>query len=150
ISRANAAGRIFSGFFFGANEHGVCVITANHFGAPAARQRDGQIACAAAEIEDARFGALKNILKTRDDAAAPNPIHVTGKEMVQEIVARRNTAEHFADARGSLSFSASAFGLRACCGMFGVRWRRDGHYTLVPVRPAWADRNSSFHTTATI
>jgi hypothetical protein len=103
-------------------EHGLCEIAANHRDPirsavaqglhPHALHRERQIPRAAAQIQNASIRAAKNSLELAGRPAPPNAIDRQRKQMVQEIVPRRNPAEHFFDMRGSFAFATSAFGTR--------------------------------------
>jgi len=107
--------------FLRAFEHAFDEISADHrraqrggIGALAdAVEREGKIARATAEVEDAGFRPPKDMLEPASGAAAPDAIKREGEEMVQEVVARHDSAKHFADARGGFALVARSFGARA-------------------------------------
>jgi hypothetical protein len=49
-------------------------------------------------------------------AFAPNAIKLKGKEMVEEVVARGDLREHFADFAGGVRFGLDALRASALCG----------------------------------
>src|ERR1700760_3609749 len=69
-------------------------------GASTVREGDHQVARAAADIEHARAGAFENVAHAADGTAAPEAIEIAGEEMVGEIVAAGDAAEHAAHPGG--------------------------------------------------
>ena len=65
---------------------------------------EGEVAGAAAEVEDARVGAAQDALESSRGAMAPVAIQRKGQKVIQEVVARRDAAEHLAHARGGFAF----------------------------------------------
>src|SRR5271156_5329567 len=127
-------------------QHGLREIAANHRYAvrsavapslhPYPLHRERQIPGAAAQIQNASVRAAQYSLKLACGALAPHTIERQRKQVIQEIVARRNSAEHFPDMRGSLAFAASAFGTRT---RRLRRKYRGGHYWHPAVNP-WPSR----------
>src|SRR5579859_7048197 len=109
-----------SAFFPGANQHGVSKIRAEDAGLPFPREGKREVTGAAAEIEHIGAGALENWSKEARRAVAPEAIGLKREEMIEEVVARGDFCEHFADFAGSVGFGYDAFGARALGGG-GVR-----------------------------
>jgi len=80
---------------------------------PASQQRESHVAGAAADVEDARFGPHQNMQKTARRAPPPDAIHVAGEHVIQQVVARRDAVEHFADGAGRTGFVLRAGGPRS-------------------------------------
>jgi len=70
----------------------------------------GQIAGAAAEIEDARVRAAEDFDETLRGAATPDAVHRERQKMIQKVVARDDAGEHIADARGGFALVMRTFG----------------------------------------
>jgi len=62
--------------------------------APPGAREPQQVAGAAAQIEHARVGAKQPWTDSPGYAPAPEPIEAEGKQMVQQVVTRRNPCEH--------------------------------------------------------
>src|SRR5690242_11569003 len=60
------------------------------------RERQRQVAGAAADIEHARIGAVEHVAQAADRAGAPITINVVGEQVIGEIVAVRDAVEHAA------------------------------------------------------
>ena len=58
------------------------------------QQRQGHIACAAANIQHLRLRPLQNRPESPRRPPPPRPIHIARQHMVQQIVTRRNAVEH--------------------------------------------------------
>ena len=104
------------GFFFGADQHGMRKIGAEDAGVAFAREGEGEVAGAAAEIEDSGVGALENGAKEAGGAFAPAAIGLEGEEMIEEVVTRGDYGEHFADFARGVRFGVGAFGAGAWDG----------------------------------
>src|SRR5271155_5920391 len=89
-------------------------------GLPFPGEGEGQVACAAAEIEDFGFGACKNGPQMTGNSFAPEAIELEREEMVQEVIARGDLREHFADFARGVGFVCGTFGLSAFGGDGGV------------------------------
>jgi len=57
-------------------------------------ERDGEIAGAAADVEDSGVGIGKRGAKGKSGATPPEAIDVCGEDVVEEVVAGRNGVEH--------------------------------------------------------
>jgi len=95
------------------HQHGVRKIAGeNARRRPAPLERERQIASAAANIQNACAGLRENRRHSRHGAAAPMAIDVHRQQMIQQIVARRDPAEHPAHPRRCLLLSSRA---GRCC-----------------------------------
>src|SRR5579863_1904927 len=105
---------MFGGFFARAVQHRLREIAADQRKAVSAGiaefvnadafESEGKVAGAAAEVQDARVGAAQDAIEPAGGAMAPVAVQRKGKEMIQEVVTRRDAAEHIADARGRFTF----------------------------------------------
>src|SRR5580704_3758679 len=75
-----------------------------------------QVACAAAEIEHCGSGVLKSGVELARDSLAPEAIELQREKMIEQVVARRDLREHFADFARGVGFVCGAFGLGAFSG----------------------------------
>src|SRR6266852_1518165 len=75
----------------------------------AARQPESKITGATAKIEHSRIAPLQNWAETPRRPRAPHAIQLEGQQMIQEIVARRDFREHFANFARSVCFGLRAF-----------------------------------------
>src|SRR5271156_282869 len=133
---------MLASLFVRALQHGLCEIAADHWDPvrspvapslqPNALHRERQIPGAAAQIQNASVGAAQHSLKLACGALAPHAIERQRKQVVQKIVARRNSAEHFPDMRGSLAFAASAFRTRTRRLRRKYRGGHDRHAVINP------------------
>ena len=92
------------------DEHSVCKVRSDDTGFPGTSKGNRQIASSAAKIEDESFRAIKNGPQKPGGARAPKPIELQRKKMIEQIVARCNLREHFADFARSVSFGNGALG----------------------------------------
>jgi hypothetical protein len=106
-------GGLVSRFFFGADEHGMSEIGAQDAGLGVASEREGEVASATAEVEDESVGPIEDGAKAASDACAPESVQLHGEDVVEQIVARGDLREHFADFAAGLGFARGALGLRA-------------------------------------
>lgn len=96
-------------------------IRAENAGLPFPRERKRQVTRAAAEIEHVGAGPLENRAKEAGGAFAPKAIELKREEMIQQIVARSDFREHFADFARGVGFVFDAFGARAFHRLFDGR-----------------------------
>ncbi len=111
--------RIGSRFFPGAFHHGVCKIAAQDRHSVRCGVADHvyaldlegecQVARAAAEIKNASVGASKDASEFFRCQPAPSVVHREGEEVIEEVVSRRNGAEHIAHSARGIALVASAF-----------------------------------------
>ncbi len=119
----NGGTRMFGGFFSRAAEHRLREIATDQrktegagiaqFVNADAFEREGEVAGAAAEIEDARVRSAQDMAEFARGAAAPVAVQRKGEEVIQEIVARSDAAEHIAHSRGGFTFVERASRPRA-------------------------------------
>ena len=107
------AARLRCTFFLSANEHGMRKIRAEDAGLPFPSEGKGQVTSAAAQIEHIGAGPLKNRAKEAGRAFAPQAIELKREEMIQQIIARRDFREHFADFARGVGFVCGIFRLSA-------------------------------------
>jgi hypothetical protein len=81
---------------------------------------DGQVSRATTQVEDTSVATFENRAEEFGGASAPEAIELKGKEMVEEVVARGDLREHFADFAGSVRFGLDALWTSALCGGGGV------------------------------
>src|SRR5579864_5472145 len=93
-------------------------------------EREGQVARAAAQIKDASVGTPKNATEFFRCQPAPFVVHRERKEVVEQVISRRNSAEHIAHAAGGIALVASAF--RAGPQTLRGRWFEDFHALCQP------------------
>src|ERR1700722_13064723 len=72
-------------------------------------QSECQVSRTTAQIEDAGIGAAQDATKFFRREAAPLVIQRERQQVVQQVVSRRNSAEHIADAPRGIAFVTSAF-----------------------------------------
>jgi hypothetical protein len=106
-------GGLVSRFFFGADEHGMSEIGAQDAGWGVASEREGEVASATAEVEDESVGPIEDGAKAASDACAPESVELHGEDVVEQVVARGDLREHFADFAAGLGFVRGALGSRA-------------------------------------
>jgi hypothetical protein len=96
-------------------------IRADNAGLTGAAEIEREIARAAAEIENDGAGALEDGEKEARRSPAPEAIDLEGEKMIEEVVARSDLAEHFADFARGVGFGVGAIGAGAWGGGFYVR-----------------------------
>src|SRR5271154_6183854 len=64
-------------------------------------QRQRHVSGAAAEVENHSVGAREDFAKTTRGAPPPPAVDVQRKDVIEQVVTRRNAVEHFADGGGS-------------------------------------------------
>ncbi len=88
-------------------QHGVRKIGAKYLRRSRARapaQRESHVSRTATKIQHACLGTLQNGLELPCRAPPPQAVNVERKNMIQQVVARRNRGEHFSDStRGRLA-----------------------------------------------
>src|ERR1700687_6522428 len=94
-------------------------IGADDAGFSSARESESEVTGSAAEIEDKSIGPMENGMQKSGGAGAPEPVELQRQEMVEQIVARGDLREHFADFIRSVGFGNGAFGARS----LDRRWR---------------------------
>ncbi len=77
---------------------------------PGTRERESKITCSATEIKGKRIGPIKDGLQMPRRAGAPQAIELQRQEMIEQIVARGDLCEHFADFFRNVRFRDGALG----------------------------------------
>src|ERR1700682_5002327 len=95
-------------------------IGADDAGFSSARESESEVTGSAAEIEDKSIGPIENGMQMSGGAGAPEPVELQGQEMVEQIVARRDLREHFADLFRSVAFGNGALWARSLDGRGGL------------------------------
>ena len=75
-----------------------------------ARESESEVTGSAAEIEDKGIGPVENGIQKSGGAGPPEPIELQGQQMVEQIVARCDLREHFADPFRSVRLGDGTFG----------------------------------------
>ena len=78
-----------------------------------ARESEGEIAGATAEIQDHRIAVLEYGPETARNALAPKTIEVERQEMIEQVITGGDLCEHFANFSRGVPFGVGTFGLRA-------------------------------------
>lgn len=91
-------------------------IRADDAGLTGAGEIESEVAGAAAEIEDEGVGSLEDGEEDARRSPAPEAIDLEREEMIEEVVARSDLAEHFADFVRGVGFGVGAFGAGAWGG----------------------------------
>lgn len=65
----------------------------------ASKKSEGHVAGPAAEVEDGGIGTREDMGETACGAPPPESVDVEGKDVIEEIVARRDRAEHVAHSK---------------------------------------------------
>src|SRR5580658_10072986 len=71
-------------------------------------QFDENIAGAAAQVENAGLWTAENVLDALNEQLAPEAVDVKGEQMIQQIIAGRDTGKHAPDPIGGFALSAGA------------------------------------------
>ena len=88
-------------------KHWVAEVTPHNSGR--AFERHQHIACTAAEIEDFRIGTRENRGDALHCPRAPAFVQIEGKQVIQQVIAAGNTAEHSLHPAGFLNFGLIQF-----------------------------------------
>src|ERR1700694_1624950 len=99
-------------------------------------ERQRQIAGPAAEIEHTGIGIGKHVAEQASDPASPQHIVAQRKKMVEEVITRRDAAEHFAHlsrCSGLVRGARRPGSGQGHAALFG-RWHRGAwaHFALAP------------------
>lgn len=91
-------------FGLGGGEHGVAEVGAEDGALAGFFEGEEEVACAAAEVEDAGGGVIEIGPDAADGVGAPELIDLEGEDAVEEVVAGGDVGEHAADPEGGLLF----------------------------------------------
>src|ERR1700681_447651 len=97
-------------------QHGMRKIRTENLrssGASAPPQSESHVSGAATKIQHASIGTLQNGIELARGAPPPQPVNVERKNVIQQVVARRNRGEHLADGRRRRLAIACTCGSRA-------------------------------------
>jgi len=114
IGFEQAAARVFlAGFRACGGQHGVAEIAAKDLCAPATSQLQHQVPRAAAQIQDASFGAFQDVRYSGRGVGSPVTVDVQREQVIQQVVARGDSSEHPAHPARGLFLVLRARGSRS-------------------------------------
>ena len=82
-------------------KHGAAEVCSIHPTGGVTLEFEGQVAGATTKVSDARTRALQDMTQSLGRGSPPRQVSTERKEMVQEIVTRRDCRKHFAQGAGS-------------------------------------------------
>src|SRR5690606_27758013 len=88
-------------------QHGMAEVTPDHLSSRTCLQREHQIACAAAEIDDRCILAMEYGLQALHSARTPMTIDVERQQVIQQIITGRDAPEHVAHPCGGFLLRGS-------------------------------------------
>ena len=101
--------RLGRGLCFRQNQHWMGKVRPDDSSFPGMRESESEIAGSAAEIQDKGIGTVEDEFQSPRCARAPEAIELQRKKMIEQIVARGDLREHFANFAGSIGFADGAF-----------------------------------------